>query len=102
MQLRLLNFHKILSQFASNVVGAFLALIVYQSTNSFTWAFLFMAFNMVVRIVLSKIFYKAMAKKPQVFLAIRLIPFLLYSFHFFILVTIFSISSTPLLLEVNA
>lgn len=87
MQLKLLNFHKILSQFASNVVGAFLALIVYQSTNSFTWAFLFMAFNMVVRIVLSKIFYKAMAKKPQVFLAIRLIPFLLYSLSILLLDT---------------
>ncbi|MBQ3048047.1 MAG: MFS transporter [Clostridia bacterium] len=79
MQLKLLNFHKILSQFASNIVGAFIALIIYQSTDSFSYAFLFMFIAMALRIFITKIFYKQMAKRPQLFLLIRLIPFLLYS-----------------------
>ena len=91
MQLKLLNFHKILSQFASNIVGAFIALIIYQSTNSFTWAFLFLVANMLLRIVMNKIFFKAMEKRPQVFLALRLIPFLAYSLSILLLDTEYKI-----------
>lgn len=87
MQLKLLNFHKILSQFASNIVGAFIALIIYQSTNSFSYAFLFLVLNMVLRIIFSRIFFKAMERKPQVFLAIRLFPFLFYSLSILLLDT---------------
>ena len=79
MQLRLLNFHKILSQFASNIVGAFIALILYQSTGSFTWAFIYLVANMVLRLIFSRLFFKPMQAKPQVFLVWRLFPFLFYS-----------------------
>ena len=87
MQLKLLNFHKILSQFASNIVGAFIALILYQSTGSFTWAFVYLVANMILRIIFSKIFFKAMQNKPQVFLVIRLFPFLFYSLAILLLDT---------------
>lgn len=87
MQLKLLNFHKIFSQFASNIVGAFLALIIYKSTNSFTYAFLYLALNMTLRIVFSQLFLKQMEKKPQVFLFIRVFPFLAYSLSIILLDT---------------
>jgi len=91
MQLKLLNFHKFFSQFASNIVGAFIALIIYQSTNSFTFAFMFLFIAMALRIILTKIFYKQMAKKPQLFLLIRLVPFLLYSTSVLLLDTPYTI-----------
>ena len=87
MQLKLLNFHKVLSQFASNIIGAFIALIIYQSTQSFTYAFLFMMLSMLLRVLITTVFYKQMAKKPQLFLAIRLIPFFLYSVSLLLLDT---------------
>lgn len=87
MQLKLLNIHKILSQFSSNIVGAFLALIIYQSTNSFSWAFLFLVFDMVLRIFFSQIFYTKMEKSPQFFLLIKLFPFLFYSLSILLLDT---------------
>lgn len=87
MQLKLLNFHKFFSQFASNIVGAFIALIIYQSTDSFSFAFMFLFIAMVLRIVLTKLFYNQMAKRPQLFLLLRLIPFLLYSISVLLLDT---------------
>ncbi len=87
MQLKLLNFHKIFSQFASNIVGAFLALIIYKSTHNFSYAFLFLALNMTLRIFFSQIFLKQMEKKPQVFLFIRTFPFLAYSLSIILLDT---------------
>ena len=87
MQLKLLNFHKVLSQFSSNIVGAFIALIIYQSTGSFTYAFLFLVVSMMLRILITRLFYNLMTKKPQIFLAIRLIPFCLYSLALLLLDT---------------
>ncbi len=87
MQLKLLNFHKVLAQFSANLVGAFIALIIYQSTGSFSLAFLFMAASMVLRIVITKIFYNLFHKKPQIFLVLRLVPFLLYSLSVLLLDT---------------
>ena len=87
MQLKLLNFHKVLSQFASNIIGAFIALIIYQGTKSFSYAFLFLAASMLLRVLITSIFYKLMTKKPQIFLAIRLIPFFLYSMSLLLLDT---------------
>ena len=87
MQLKLLNFHKIFSQFASNIVGAFIALIVYKSTKNMSYAFLFLALSMVLRMVFSQIFYKQMEKKPQIFLFLRLFPFLAYSLSILLLNT---------------
>lgn len=87
MQLKLLNFHKVLSQFASNIIGAFIALIVYESTQSFTYAFLFMVCAMLLRVLVTFLFYNLMSKKPQIFLALRFIPFFLYSISLLLLDT---------------
>jgi len=102
MQLKLLNFHKVLSQFASNIVGAFLALIVYQSTQSFSLAFLFLVINLFARVIISQIFYKKMTEKPQLFLLIRLIPFFLYSLSILLLETKFMIIGLVLAAIFNA
>lgn len=87
MQLKLLNFHKILSQFSSNIVGAFIALIVYQSTNSFSYAFLFLALNMLLRVLFGSLFFKQMQRHPQLFLFIKIIPFFFYSLSVLLLDT---------------
>ncbi len=87
MQLKLLNFHKILSQFSSNIVGAFIALIVYQSTNNFSYAFLFLVLNMFLRLLFSTFFFKKMERHPQLFLFIKILPFLFYSLSVLLLDT---------------
>lgn len=78
MQLKLLNFHKILSQFSSNIVGAFIALIVYQSTGNFSYAFLYLVLDRFIRIFFSAVFFKKMQQHPQLFLLIKIVPFLFY------------------------
>jgi predicted MFS family arabinose efflux permease len=91
MQLQLLNFHKIVSQFATNIVGAFVALIIYQSTGSFTWAFAFLVASQLLKIVFTKLFYHFLQNKPQLALLIRTIPFLLYSLSILLLNTQYQI-----------
>ena len=87
MQLKLLNFHKVLSLFASSIVGAFIALIIYQSTQSFAWAFVYMIGFQTLKVLCNQIFNKSMQRKPQLFLLLTIIPFLLYSLSILLLDT---------------
>lgn len=87
MQLKLLNFHKVLSLFASNIVGAFIALIIYQSTQSFAWAFVYMIGFQLLKVLFSQLLYKPMQRKPQLFLLLTVIPFLIYSLSILLLDT---------------
>lgn len=87
MQLKLLNFHKIISQFATNIVGAFVALIIYQSTSNLTLAFLYLVVLNVLKLVFTKIFYRVISEKPQLILLIRVVPFLVYSLSILLLDT---------------
>lgn len=91
MQLKLLNFHKIVSQFATNIVGAFVALIIYQSTGSFTWAFGYLVLLNIIKIIFTKVFYDIMHRKPQLILLIRIIPFMFYSLSILLLDTPFQV-----------
>lgn len=102
MQLKLLNFHKIVSQFATNIVGAFVALIIYQSTGSFTWAFAYLTALNVLKIVFTKIFYRVIQDKPQLILLIRIIPFLIYSLSILLLDTELQILAIILILVFQA
>lgn len=87
MQLKLLNFHKIVSQFATNIVGAFVALIIYQSTGNFTLAFAYLTALNILKLIFTKIFYRVIQNKPQLILLIRIIPFLIYSLSILLLDT---------------
>lgn len=84
MQLKLLNFYKVISKFASYIVEAFMALIIYQITYSFTWALLYMvAFN-ILKVLFARLVYVPITKKPQLFLLLRIIPFLTYVMSMFL------------------
>lgn len=87
MQLKLLNFHKIVSQFATNIVGAFVALIIYQSTGNLMLAFGYLTVLNLLKLIFTKIFYRHMQNKPQLFLLIRIAPFLIYSLSVLLLDT---------------
>lgn len=79
MQLRYLNFHKLLSNFAGNLVGAFVALIVYQYTHSFSILFLFLCFEYSIKICSNLILKKLYFSKPQLMLLYRIITMVLYN-----------------------
>lgn len=79
MQLRYLNFHKLLSNFAGNLVGAFVALIVYQYTRSFSILFLFLCFEYSIKICSNLILKKLYFSKPQLMLLYRIITMVLYN-----------------------
>lgn len=87
MQLKLLNFHKVLSLFASNIVGAFIALVIYQSTQSFAWAFAYMIGFQTLKALFTQILDKSMRRKPQLYLLLTVIPFLIYSLSILLLDT---------------
>jgi len=44
-QLKLLNFHKMLANFANNLVGAFIPLIIFQATGKLTYAIIYLLCN---------------------------------------------------------
>ena len=77
MQLKLLNFHKILSSFATNIVGAFVALIIYQACGSFTYSFLWLVGDHTLRIIYNACLYKFYTKYPQLALLLRIVPILI-------------------------
>ena len=51
MQLKLLNFHKFVGNFAPSLVGAFIPLIIYKATNSLRLAVLFLLGQSIIRII---------------------------------------------------
>lgn len=78
-QLKLLNFHKMIANFANNLVGAFVALIIYQATNSLVYAMLFLVAQNFLRLIFTLSFKKLYGKYPQLLLLLRIIPITLYN-----------------------
>ena len=87
MQLRLLNFHRIIATFATSIVGTFIALLIYQSTQSFSWAFIYLTACQLVKIILHKFLDKFCQKHPQLMLLLRTFPVLFYSLSLLLLDT---------------
>ena len=50
-QLKLLNFHKMIANFANNLVGAFVPLIIYQATGSLMYSILYLVANNILRLL---------------------------------------------------
>ncbi len=85
MQLKYLNFYKIISQFASNITGAFISLIIYQNTGSIGYAFVYVWAELMLRVVFNICFRKIYYKYPQIILLLRVVPILLFSLSIFLL-----------------
>lgn len=79
MQLKYLNFHKLLSNFAGNLVGGFISLMVYQYTGSFLYAFLYLVYETLSRIIVTLLLRKQFFKRPQIMLLFRIITMLVYN-----------------------
>jgi hypothetical protein len=84
-QLKLLNFHKMIANFANNLVGAFVGLIVYQTTNSLPLAITYFVFDNLIKLIFVLCLRKLYGKYPQLFLLLRIIPITLYNVFIFVL-----------------
>ena len=73
MQLKLLNFHKMLSEFATNLVGAFVALIIYKATGSLLYTFACLSGKYILIASLTALLKKQLFSKPQLFLMFRVV-----------------------------
>ncbi len=87
MQLKLLNFHKLISNIATNLVGAFVPLIILEATGSIPLAAAGLALQYIIRSVTTLILQKQMCEKPQLMLLIRVVPMILYSIFIFVIET---------------
>ena len=83
MQLKLLNFYKFLSNFANNLVGAFVPLIIFIETGELYVAFLYLVIHHAIKIVINYALKNQLRKRPQVFLILRV--FTLTGYSVFIL-----------------
>lgn len=84
-QLKLLNFHKMIANFANNLVGAFVPLIIYQATNNLMLAIAYLVANQALRIIFDFCFKKLYGRYPQLMLLLRIIPITLYNIFIFVL-----------------
>lgn len=84
-QLKLLNFHKMIANFANNLVGAFVGLIVYQTTNSLPLAIAYFVLDNLIKLIFVLCLRKLYGKYPQLFLLLRIIPITLYNVFIFVL-----------------
>lgn len=85
MQLKLLNFHKLISNIATNLVGAFVPLIILEATGSIPLAAACLALQYFIRSLVTLLLKKQMCEKPQLILLIRVVPMILYSVFIFVI-----------------
>ena len=78
--IKLLNFYKLLSNVATNLVGAFIPLIVLQATGSVALAALLYCTMYLIRMLCCVAFKRQYEKYPQLVLMIRVVSVVLYSF----------------------
>ena len=84
-QFKLLNFHKMIANFANNLVGAFIPLIVYQATHNLTYAIIYLICHNLIRILFTFSLKKVYNKYPQLLLLLRIIPITLYNLCIFVI-----------------
>lgn len=85
MQYKMLNFYRLLANFATSLIGAFVPMIVYMYTKNLFIAFLpIIAQNFLV-VVFNMLFKKLLHKYPQIFLLLRIIPLFLYQIFIILL-----------------
>ena len=104
MQYKLLNYYKLLSIFATNLVGAFIPLIIYKASNNLILAITYLLCQSTVKLISNHIFKKQFQKYPQLFLMFRIIPLTLYNI-FLILIDkylIISVIMIPICYGINS
>ena len=79
MEFKYFSFYKSISNFATNLIGIFLPLLVYEHTGLFYLAILFYVSQYLLNILFSVLLKKLIYSKPQLLLLYRIIPFVLYS-----------------------
>lgn len=79
MEFKYFGFYKSISNFATNLIGIFLPLLIYEQTGLFYLAILFYVAQYLLNIVFSSILKNLIFSKPQILLLWRIIPFVLYS-----------------------
>jgi len=84
-QFKLLNFHKMISNFANKLIGAFIALIIYQSTGSLTLAIVYTVSFEAIRLLFTLLLKNFYGKYPQLFLLLRIFPLTIYNLFIFVL-----------------
>lgn len=84
-QLKLLNYHKMIANFANNLVGAFISLIIFQTTGKLYLAVTYWVANHIIRLLITISLKNLYGKYPQLFLLIRIIPMILYNLFIFML-----------------
>lgn len=92
MQYKLLNYYNLTSNFATNLVSAFIPLIVYKSSGSLMLAVLYILCQNLVKFASNQIFKKAFLKYPQLFLILRIIPLTLYNVFLILMDNMFVLS----------
>lgn len=93
MELKYLQIYRMLGNFATSLVGAFIPLIIYQATGNLVYSFLYIVLQRLMTIVFVKVFRKWINTKPQLMLVLRLLPILVFE-----ILTIF-IDQSPIILS---
>lgn len=78
MQMKYLQIHKLLSNFAQELVGAFIPLILYKETGNLPLAISYYVLLRLVMLITDTVLKKKYQAKPQLFLLLRIVPMLLY------------------------
>lgn len=78
MQLKLLNFYKMIANIANNLVGAFVPLIIYDATQSLVYAGLFLVGTTTVRFFSDLLLNKYIQRQPEIFLLSRFLTLGIY------------------------
>ncbi len=96
MEFKYFSFYKSISNFATNLIGVFLPLLIYKQTGQFLIAIAFFLGQYLLNILFSSIFKKVIFSKPQILLLWRIIPFVLYSVCIMLLEVNVFVFSIPL------
>ena len=79
MEFKYFSFYKSIANFATNLIGVFLPLLIYKHTGLFYLAIIFYIAQYLLNIAFSVLLKKYIYSKPQLLLLIRVVPFVLYS-----------------------
>ncbi|MBE5738241.1 MAG: MFS transporter [Clostridiales bacterium] len=84
-QLKLLNYYKMISNFANNLIGAFVSLIILQATGQLVYAVIYLVCVNTLRLIFTISLKRITSKYPQLCLLLRIVPITLYNVFIFIL-----------------
>lgn len=80
MELKLLNFNRVMANISTKLVGGFIPLIVYNNVAShkLTFAILTIVLEYLLSFLFAYVLKPLLIKKPQLFLFLRIIPIFIY------------------------